>query len=93
VAPNLVRLAFARLTAVRDLDLASFGARHAFGRLIWSVDDFDEACSLGYTNDLVRLTLNAALDVTENRLSMFADLIHGVRATEVQLFSIRFDAS
>ncbi len=42
--------------AVGDLHIASFGTwRDGFGRLIWGIDDFDEAYPLPYTNDLLRL--------------------------------------
>ena len=69
------------------------GTWRSFGRLIWGVDDFDEACSLAYTNDLVRLALDAALNVTEERLAMFGDLILDLLAAEVQLSSPRFRTS
>ena len=93
VAASLVLMAPALLTAVRDLHPASFGTWRAFGRLFWGVDGFDEACSLVYTNHLVRLALDAVLDVTDDRLAMFGDLAQGPLATEVQVFSLRFRPS
>ena len=42
--------------SVGDLHIASFGTwRDGCGRLIWGVDDFDEAYPMPYANDLVRL--------------------------------------
>ena len=44
------------LLAIGDLHIGSFGTwRDSEGRMVWGVDDFDEACPLPYTNDLVRL--------------------------------------
>ncbi len=57
--------------AVGDLHIASFGTwRDGFGRLIWGVDDFDEAHPLPYAQDLVRLGVSAAIDVEEGRLAV-----------------------
>lgn len=48
--------------AVGDLHVNNFGSwRDGEGRLAWGVNDFDEAHSLAYTNDLVRLAVSAAL--------------------------------
>jgi hypothetical protein len=48
--------------AVGDLHVNSFGTwRDKLGRLVWGIDDFDEAYSLPYTNDLVRLATSARL--------------------------------
>ena len=48
--------------AVGDLHVNSFGTwRDKLGRLVWGVDDFDEAFFLPYTNDLVRLATSARL--------------------------------
>src|SRR5262245_41565024 len=44
-----------KLLAIGDLHVGSFGTwRDNEGRLCWGIDDFDEAYSLPYTNDLVR---------------------------------------
>lgn len=44
------------LLAVGDLHIGSFGTwRDSEGRMVWGIDDFDEAYPLPYTNDLVRL--------------------------------------
>src|SRR2546426_20245 len=46
--------------AVGDLHVENFGTwRDAEGRLVWGINDFDEAWPLPYTNDLVRLATSA----------------------------------
>lgn len=48
--------------AVADLHVENFGTwRDLEGRLIWGVNDVDEAYPLPYTSDLVRLATSAAL--------------------------------
>lgn len=48
--------------AVGDLHVENFGSwRDIEGRLIWGVNDFDEAYPLAYTNDLIRLAVSAHL--------------------------------
>src|SRR5947208_7191732 len=48
--------------AVGDLHVENFGTwRDADGRLVWGVNDFDEAWRLPYTNDLIRLAASALL--------------------------------
>ncbi len=48
--------------AVGDLHVENFGTwRDVEGRLIWGVNDFDEAHPLAYANDLVRLAVSAHL--------------------------------
>jgi hypothetical protein len=48
--------------AVGDLHVENFGTwRDVDARLIWGINDFDEASSLPYTNDLVRLGTSALL--------------------------------
>jgi hypothetical protein len=57
--------------AVGDLHIASFGTwRDGFGRLIWGIDDFDEAFPLPYANDLVRLAVSAILDASEGEINV-----------------------
>ncbi len=49
-----------RVLAVGDLHVENFGTwRDIEGRLIWGINDFDEAWYLPYTNDLVRLAASA----------------------------------
>jgi hypothetical protein len=60
--------------AIGDLHVENFGTwRDAEGRLVWGVNDFDEASRLPYTNDLVRLAASAHLAVAEGGLALSAD--------------------
>src|SRR5262249_36788594 len=46
--------------AVGDLHLENFGTwRDAEGRLVWGVNDFDEAAVMPYAYDLIRLMASA----------------------------------
>jgi hypothetical protein len=55
-----------RVLSVGDLHVENFGTwRDSDGRLVWGVNDFDEAYPLPYTNDLVRLATSAFLAVKE----------------------------
>lgn len=48
--------------AVGDLHVENFGTwRDGEGRLVWGINDFDEAWMLPYTNDLIRLAASALL--------------------------------
>ncbi len=50
------------LLAVGDLHIENFGTwRDAEGRLIWGINDFDEAHQMPYALDLVRLAVSAGL--------------------------------
>ena len=58
-----------------DLHVENFGTwRDKDGRLIWGINDFDEAWRLPYTNDLVRLAASALM------ADMGCDLKGGVNA-------------
>ena len=62
-APNVL--------AIGDLHLENFGTwRDLEGRLIWGVNDVDEACELPYTHDLVRLATSVALAVEAAHLDL-----------------------
>jgi hypothetical protein len=51
-----------KVLAVGDLHVENFGTwRDVEGRLIWGINDFDEAWWLPYTNDLIRLATSALL--------------------------------
>lgn len=51
-----------RVLAVGDLHVENFGTwRDIEGRLIWGINDFDEAWRLPYTNDLIRLATSMLL--------------------------------
>ena len=68
MAGNLFRVGFCTESlAIGDLHVENFGTwRDKEGRLIWGVDDFDEAYSLPYTHDLVRLAASAEIaDATD----------------------------
>src|SRR5215831_9279478 len=57
--------------AVGDLHLENFGTwRDKEGRLIWGINDFDEAFTLPYTNDLVRLAVSAKLAFEGDQLDL-----------------------
>ena len=60
VCPELAKAP--AVLAVGDLHVENFGTwRDVEGRLIWGVNDFDEAHPMAYTNDLVRLAVSAHL--------------------------------
>ena len=60
-----------RLLGVGDLHLENFGTwRDARNRLVWGINDFDEACEIPYTLDLVRLAVSAVLAVRAGHLVM-----------------------
>ena len=62
-----------KLLAVGDLHLENFGTwRDIEGRLVWGINDFDEACRLPYTVDLVRLAASAHLAIKGAHLSIGA---------------------
>ena len=57
--------------AVGDLHVENFGTwRDAEGRLVWGINDFDEASRLPYTNDLVRLATSAHLAIAAGHLTI-----------------------
>jgi hypothetical protein len=57
--------------AVGDVHVENFGTwRDREGRLIWGINDFDEAYTLPYTNDLVRLATSAQLAIVAGHLSL-----------------------
>jgi hypothetical protein len=69
LCPDLVQAP--HLLSVGDLHVENFGTwRDAEGRLVWGINDFDEACNYPYTVDLVRLAASALLAVREERLCM-----------------------
>jgi Uncharacterized protein conserved in bacteria (DUF2252) len=69
VCPELSRAT--QVLAVGDLHIDNFGTwRDLEGRLIWGVNDFDEAWPAAYTVDLVRVLTSAYLAIGESHLSM-----------------------
>ena len=68
VCPDLAKAP--KILCVGDLHIENFGTwRDQEGRLIWGVNDFDEACQMAYANDLVRLATSALLAIEEGHLS------------------------
>ncbi|HEY1502897.1 MAG TPA: DUF2252 family protein [Stellaceae bacterium] len=60
-----------KLLAVGDLHIENFGTwRDTEGRMIWGINDFDEACPMPYTIDLVRLATSALLAIRADALSI-----------------------
>lgn len=67
--------------AVGDLHIENFGTwRDLEGRLIWGVNDLDEAWPCAYTIDLVRLSTSSYLAVEEEHLCLRRR--HGAEAIE-----------
>jgi hypothetical protein len=57
--------------AVADLHVENYGTwRDLEGRLVWGVNDFDEATNLPYTLDLVRLATSAGLAAAEGHMNL-----------------------
>jgi uncharacterized protein DUF2252 len=76
--------------AVGDLHVENFGSwRDTEGRLIWGINDFDEAYPLPYTNDLVRLAVSAKLAGQTKSLAIkFEDACEGILRGYVKSLAI-----
>jgi uncharacterized protein (DUF2252 family) len=62
------------VVGVGDLHLENFGTwRDQDDRLVWGVNDVDEACEIPYTLDLVRLATSALLAIREGHLAITAE--------------------
>jgi uncharacterized protein (DUF2252 family) len=60
-----------RVLAVGDLHVENFGTwRDIEGRLVWGINDFDEAAVLPYTIDLVRLAASAMFAIAAGHLAL-----------------------
>jgi hypothetical protein len=69
VCPELSRAP--QVLAVGDLHIDNFGTwRDLEGRLIWGVNDFDEAWPVAYTVDLVRVLASAYVAIEGENLSL-----------------------
>jgi len=69
LCPELTRAP--QVLAVGDLHVENFGTwRDLEGRLIWGVNDFDEAWPAAYTVDLVRLLASAYLAIEAQHLTV-----------------------
>jgi uncharacterized protein (DUF2252 family) len=76
------------LLAVGDLHVENFGVwRDSRGGFVWGVNDFDDACQLPFTSDLVRLATSVMLAVFEAEETVLlakqvcAFLVEGYRAS------------
>lgn len=59
--------------AIGDLHVENFGTwRDVDGRLVWGVNDFDEAYPLPYTLDIVRLATSALLAIHDKQMKITA---------------------
>src|SRR6188768_80517 len=71
LCPELAERAEDVLLAVGDLHVANFGVwLDARERQVWGVNDFDEACELAFTSDLVRLASSAVLAAAEAKIAV-----------------------
>src|ERR1700739_946412 len=69
ICPELARAP--QVLAIGDLHIENFGTwRDIEGRLIWGVNDFDEAWPAAYTVDLVRLVTSAYLAIHAEHLAL-----------------------
>jgi hypothetical protein len=69
ICPDLAKAP--KVLAVGDLHIENFGTwRDIEGRLIWGVNDFDEAWSVAYAIDLVRLAVSTHLAVEAGSLPL-----------------------
>jgi len=69
VCPDLAKAPTA--LAVGDIHLENFGTwRDIEGRVVWGVNDFDEAAEMPYALDLVRLGTSALLAGTDREISV-----------------------
>lgn len=69
-----------KVLAVGDLHVENFGTwRDVEGRLIWGINDLDEAWPLPYTNDLTRLATSALFSLSGDEAFACQTLLHGYR--------------
>jgi len=69
VCPELAKAP--KVLAVGDLHVENFGTwRDVEGRLVWGINDFDEAAILPYTLDLVRLATSAIFAIAAGHLAL-----------------------
>ena len=62
-----------QVVAVGDLHVDNFGTwRDAEGRLVWGINDFDEAFPMAFTNDLTRLLASAQIACPDGQLKIKA---------------------
>ena len=69
VCPHLAGRDEDTVLAVGDLHVENFGIwRDSRGRHVWGVNDFDDACELPFTADLVRLAASVGLAAEQQRV-------------------------
>lgn len=62
------------LLAVGDLHVENFGTwRDIEGRLVWGINDFDEACEQPYLIDFVRVLTSVVLATAEDHMKLAAE--------------------
>ncbi len=76
VCPKLARRDQDVLLAVGDLHVENFGVwRDSRQRMVWGVNDFDDACELPLTSDLVRLATSAMLAASAAHIEVKPDTL------------------
>src|SRR6476619_2009256 len=76
VCPELAERDEDVLLAVGDLHVENFGVwADAQKRKVWGVNDFDDACELAFTSDLVRLATSAVLAAAEAKPNVEANQV------------------
>ena len=69
VCPDLERAPL--VLGVGDLHVENFGTwQDIEGRLVWGINDFDEACQIPYTLDLVRLATSVRLAISSEKMAI-----------------------
>lgn len=71
-----------RVFSVGDVHIENFGTwRDKEGRLVWGINDFDEAANLPYTFDLVRLatSVHLAADLSASAAACTTAILEGYR--------------
>ena len=77
------------VVGVGDLHLENFGTwRDEDNRLVWGVNDVDEACEIPYTLDLVRLAVPRRV-YTNTHLEYVAEVTAGLKADPAALRGVR----
>jgi hypothetical protein len=76
VCPQLAKRDEDVLLAVGDLHVENFGVwRNSLGDHVWGVNDFDDACELPFTSDLVRLAASIGLAAKQQKVTASAGTI------------------
>ena len=64
------------LLAVGDLHVENFGVwKNSLGDQVWGVNDFDDACELPFTSDLVRLAASIGLAAKQQQVKASAGTV------------------